>query len=83
MYNFVLNPDWLRFFSYASDIHAYQNMAIDTFELRKCMTFNTEVVGSYWQEDARKWKVKRAQLRSVFDENFRQILKQSMQSCCL
>lgn len=22
------------------------------------MTFNTEVVRSYWQEDTRKWKVK-------------------------
>jgi len=46
----VLNPDWPRFFSYAPDIHAYLNMTIDTF--------NTEVVGSYWQEDTRKWKVK-------------------------
>ena len=57
-YNFVLNPDWPRFFSYAPDIHAYLSKVIDTFELRKCMTFNTEVVGSYWQEDTRKWKVK-------------------------
>jgi cation diffusion facilitator CzcD-associated flavoprotein CzcO len=54
----VLNPDWPRFFSYAPDIHAYLSKAIDTLELRKCMTFSTEVVESYWQEDTRKWKVK-------------------------
>ena len=58
MYNFVLNPDWLRFFSYAPDTHVYLSKVVDTFELRKYMTFSTEAVGSYWREDIGKWKVK-------------------------
>ncbi|OCK98235.1 flavin-binding monooxygenase [Cenococcum geophilum 1.58] len=50
-YNFVLNPDWLLFLPARHP--RVLSKAIDTFELRKCMTFK-----SYWLEDTRKWKVK-------------------------
>jgi len=56
-YNFALNPDWPRFFSYSPDIHKYLHKVVDTFGLRKYMTFNTEVTRAEWQEDAGKWKI--------------------------
>ncbi|KAH7381347.1 hypothetical protein DE146DRAFT_704940 [Phaeosphaeria sp. MPI-PUGE-AT-0046c] len=55
--NFALNPDWPRFFSYAPDIQKYLLKVVEVFDLRKYMTFNTEVVKSEWQEEAGKWKV--------------------------
>lgn len=55
--NFALNPDWPRFFSYAPDIHKYLSKVVDVFDLRKYMTFNTEVVRSEWQDKTAKWKV--------------------------
>ncbi|KAF1922619.1 uncharacterized protein M421DRAFT_96697 [Didymella exigua CBS 183.55] len=42
--NFALNPDWPRFFSYAPDIQKYLLKVVEVFELRKYMTFNTEVI---------------------------------------
>ncbi|KAF2472585.1 FAD/NAD(P)-binding domain-containing protein [Lindgomyces ingoldianus] len=56
-YSFALNPDWPRFFSYAQDIQKYLRKVVDTFDLRRYMTFNTEVVRSEWQDDTGKWKV--------------------------
>lgn len=55
--NFALNPDWPRFFSYALDIHKYLAKVVEVFDLRKYMTFNTEVVRAEWQEEAGRWKV--------------------------
>jgi len=55
--NFALNPDWPRFFSYAPDIHKYLRKVVDVFDLRKYMTFDTEVVRSEWQDNKGKWKV--------------------------
>lgn len=55
--NFALNPDWPRFFSRAPDIHKYLCKVCDVFNLRKYMTFNTEVVRAEWQDDSGKWKV--------------------------
>lgn len=56
--NFALNPDWPAFFSYSPDIWAYLDKVCNTFDLRKYMKFNTEVVGCEWQDDLGKWKVK-------------------------
>ena len=55
--NFALNPDWPRFFSYAPDILKYLEKVCDVFDLRKYMTFNTEVVRAEWQDDVSKWKI--------------------------
>ncbi|KAH6259915.1 hypothetical protein HBI42_095670 [Parastagonospora nodorum] len=55
--NFALNPDWPRFFSYAPDIQKYLLKVVEVFDLRKYMTFNTEVVRAEWQEETGKWKV--------------------------
>ncbi|KAJ4376381.1 hypothetical protein N0V83_001664 [Neocucurbitaria cava] len=55
--NFALNPDWPRFFSYAPDIQNYLAKVVEVFDLRKYMTFNTEVIRSEWQDDTGKWKV--------------------------
>ncbi|KAF2092546.1 FAD/NAD(P)-binding domain-containing protein [Rhizodiscina lignyota] len=56
--NFALNPDWPRFFSYSPDIWAYLDKICKVFDLRKYMTFNTEVVEAKWHDDVGKWKVK-------------------------
>ncbi|KAF2713802.1 FAD/NAD(P)-binding domain-containing protein [Pleomassaria siparia CBS 279.74] len=56
-YNFALNPDWPRFFSYAPDIHKYMSKVVEVFDLRKYMTFNTEVVKAEWQDETGKWRV--------------------------
>ncbi|KAF2237898.1 FAD/NAD(P)-binding domain-containing protein [Viridothelium virens] len=55
---FALNPDWTRWFSHAPEILEYLKRVVDTFGLRKYMTFNAEVTGCYWQEEKGKWKVK-------------------------
>ncbi|KAL3603121.1 hypothetical protein FPOAC2_07438 [Fusarium poae] len=57
-YNFALNPDWPRFFSYSQDIWEYLNKVTHTFGLRKYMTFNTEVVGAVFDESRGKWRLK-------------------------
>ncbi|KAE8141862.1 hypothetical protein BDV38DRAFT_295692 [Aspergillus pseudotamarii] len=57
-YPFALNPDWPQFFSHAPDIWAYLDKVCSVWDLRKYMTFNTEVVGCYWQEEQAKWQIK-------------------------
>ncbi|KAF7194766.1 FAD-binding monooxygenase moxY [Pseudocercospora fuligena] len=57
-YQFALNPDWPRFFSYSPDIWKYLDKVCNTFDLRKFMTFNTEVTGAYWNEEKGEWSVK-------------------------
>ncbi|KAF2725703.1 FAD/NAD(P)-binding domain-containing protein [Polychaeton citri CBS 116435] len=56
-FNWALNPDWPRFFSYSPDIWKYLDKVCGTFNLRKYMTFNTEVVGCQWNEEKGEWKV--------------------------
>lgn len=57
-YNFALNPDWPKFFSQSPDIFTYLEKVVETFDLRRLMTFNTEVVGCFWQEEKGEWLVK-------------------------
>lgn len=57
-YNFALNPDWPKFFSEAADIKSYLDKVVDCFGLRKYMTFDTEVVGCWWEEKEGMWRVK-------------------------
>ncbi|KAB8748971.1 hypothetical protein FH972_026522 [Carpinus fangiana] len=56
-FNFALNPDWPRFFSYSPDIHAYLAKVVRVFGLEKYMTYSSEVTGCYWQEDTAQWQV--------------------------
>lgn len=53
-----MNPDWPRFFSYSPDIWKYLDKVCNTFDLRKYMTFHTEVIGCYWEDDKGQWRVK-------------------------
>lgn len=62
-YNFALNPDWPRFFSYSPDIWKYLDKVCEVFDLRKYMKFETEVVGCHWSEDEGEWVVKLRQTR--------------------
>ncbi|KAK6431576.1 hypothetical protein LTR95_012260, partial [Oleoguttula sp. CCFEE 5521] len=62
-YNFALNPDWPRFFSYSPDIFKYLEKVVSTFDLRKYMTFNTEVTGCFWNEEKGQWLVKLRQTK--------------------
>ncbi|TVY80271.1 putative sterigmatocystin biosynthesis monooxygenase [Lachnellula suecica] len=57
-YNFALNPDWPRYASRSPDIWKYLDKVCETFDLRKYMTFNTEIIGCYWNEEAGEWTVK-------------------------
>ncbi|EOD43371.1 putative flavin-binding monooxygenase protein [Neofusicoccum parvum UCRNP2] len=60
-YNFALNPDWPKYFSYAPDIWQYLDKVCSVFDLRKYMTFNTEVVEARWIDETGQWRVKLAQ----------------------
>jgi cation diffusion facilitator CzcD-associated flavoprotein CzcO len=57
-FNFALNPDWPRYASGSEDIWNYLDKVCEIFDLRKYMTFNTEIIGCYWNEDAGEWTVK-------------------------
>ncbi|KAK3633928.1 hypothetical protein LTR56_015538 [Elasticomyces elasticus] len=63
-YQFALNPDWPRFFSYSPDIWNYLDKVCKTFDLRKYMTFSTEVIGCHWDESKGEWKVKLRETRN-------------------
>ncbi|KAI9737885.1 MAG: hypothetical protein M1834_009255 [Cirrosporium novae-zelandiae] len=65
-----LRPEWPRFFSYAPDIWKYLDRVCNTFDLRKYMTFNSEVIGCWWMEDEGKWKVKIRQTKSGQSREF-------------
>ncbi|KAF2769857.1 FAD/NAD(P)-binding domain-containing protein [Teratosphaeria nubilosa] len=63
-YQFALNPDWPRFFSYSPDIWKYLDKVCNTFDFRKYMTFHTEVIGAYWNDDKGQWRVKLRESRA-------------------
>ena len=46
------------------DIWKYLDKVCEVWGLRKYMTFNTEVIGCYWQEDSGEWLVKLKQTQS-------------------
>jgi hydroxyversicolorone monooxygenase len=52
------SPDWPRYASHSPDIYKYLDKVCETFDLRKYMTFNSEVIGCYWNEEAGQWTVK-------------------------
>jgi cation diffusion facilitator CzcD-associated flavoprotein CzcO len=53
-----ISPDWPRYASHSQDIWKYLDKVCETFDLRKYMTFNTEIIGCYWNEDTGQWTVK-------------------------
>lgn len=55
------SPDWPRYASHSPEIWKYLDKVCETFDLRKYMTFNTEVIGCYWNEEAGQWTVKLCQ----------------------
>nr|KMM71314.1 monooxygenase [Coccidioides posadasii RMSCC 3488] len=57
IYCFAPNPEWPNFYSYSPDIWNYLDRVCNTFDLRKYMTFNTKVIGAYWEEDKGEWRV--------------------------
>jgi len=57
-FNFALNPDWPRYSSRSPEIWKYLDKVCETFDLRKYMTFNTEIIGCFWNEEAGQWTVK-------------------------
>lgn len=56
--SFALNPEWPRYFSYAPDIWKYLDKVCSVFDLRKYMTFKTEVVEARWLDEAGRWRVR-------------------------
>ncbi|OQU93791.1 hypothetical protein CLAIMM_00261 [Cladophialophora immunda] len=62
-FSFALNPDWPRWFSHSPDIWNYLDKVCEVFRLRKYMTFNTRIVGCYWQHEQGEWLVKMEQTR--------------------
>ena len=67
-FNFALNPDWPRFFSYSADIWKYLDRVCKVFDLRKYMNFLTTVVEARWDDTVGKWKVKLRQSQHVGGE---------------
>ncbi|PVH89057.1 flavin-binding monooxygenase-like protein [Cadophora sp. DSE1049] len=57
-FNFALNPDWPLYASRSPDIWKYLDKVCEVFDLREYMTFNTVVVGCYWNEEEGQWTVK-------------------------
>lgn len=57
-YRFALNPDWPHFFSEATDIWEYLDNVCKTFDLRRHMTFRTEVIAATWDEGRGEWKLR-------------------------
>ncbi len=51
-------PDWPRFYSQTADLWTYLDKVCSVFDLRKYMTFHTEITGCYWQEEKGQWAVK-------------------------
>ncbi|KAM3076422.1 hypothetical protein ACMFMG_007241 [Clarireedia jacksonii] len=69
-FNFALNPDWPRYASKSSDVWKYLDKVCETFKLRKYMTFNTEIVGCYWNEVTGQWTVKLKQSSGAGEKQF-------------
>lgn len=63
--NILYSPDWPKYSSSAADIWKYLDKVCEIFDLRKEMTFNTEVIGCYWNEEAGEWTVKLRQSDGV------------------
>lgn len=61
-FNFALNPDWPRYLSPGADVQNYLQKVCEVFDLKQYMTFNTEVIGCYWDDDAGEWLVKLRQI---------------------
>lgn len=59
----LYSPNGPCFFSYAEDIQKYLERVVGVFDLQKYMHFNSEVIGSYWDEEKGKWTVKIVQTR--------------------
>ncbi|CAP73334.1 uncharacterized protein PODANS_2_7220 [Podospora anserina S mat+] len=54
-YQFALYPDWPRYFAFSDDLWKYLDTVCKTFDLRKYMSFHTEVIGCYWREEEGIW----------------------------
>lgn len=54
-FSFALNPNWTRLMPSNTEIKEYVDSVVDTYNLRRKMTFGTEVVRSVWREDASRW----------------------------
>ena len=59
--NFGCSPDWPRYAAHSPEIWAYLDTVCKTFDLRRYMTFNTEIIGCYWSEEEGQWTVKMRQ----------------------
>lgn len=57
------SPDWPLYASRSPDIWKYLDKVCEVFDLRKYMTFNTAVVGCYWNEEEGQWTVKLSQTK--------------------
>lgn len=54
-FSFALNPNWTKLMPSNTEIKEYVDNVVDTYNLRRAMTFGTEVVRSVWREDANRW----------------------------
>ncbi|KAJ2893376.1 hypothetical protein MKZ38_008740 [Zalerion maritima] len=55
--NFAMSPDWPSFYSQAKPINDYLIGVVDKLDLRKYMTFNSEVIGAYFDADRGIWNL--------------------------
>lgn len=45
-----LEPDWKDYFAFQPEVLAYWNRLVDKYDLRSSFIFNSEYVGSHWDE---------------------------------
>lgn len=60
-FSFAPNPDWSRLFSRREEIHAYlRGLAVD-HDLLRHVTFDCDVRGASWDDDAQRWRIDTSQ----------------------
>jgi len=62
--------DWPEKFSAQADILSYANHVADTFDLRKYITFETEVCAAQYDERAQIWRIETATGETVTAKHF-------------
>src|SRR5919109_2339254 len=56
-FSFALNPNWSRTYAPQAEIWDYLREVTDRFGVRDHIRFDTEVQGSHWDEDRRRWVI--------------------------
>jgi cation diffusion facilitator CzcD-associated flavoprotein CzcO len=56
-FSFELNPEWTRTYSRQPEIRDYLIRCADKYGIRPHLRLRTEVTGSEWEQDCRRWRI--------------------------